>query len=89
MQKIILILLLVGSFAHAKDTCEDSDGGNNPKVKGIVLMTVGPKTQQFITREKDTCKDKNTLLEYVCDKQNHSVTEIVKCPNGCDEGVCK
>lgn len=86
MRTALICILFFSSLSFA-DSCEDSDGGNNPKVKGTTLMTVGPASQQFISREKDSCKDQKHLIEYYC-KDNHSVTMIVACPKNCAEGVC-
>jgi hypothetical protein len=93
MRATLISLLLFSSLSFSSagraESCQDSDGGSNPKVKGTVLMMVGPSSQQFITKETDACKDKNTLIEYYCDKENHSVTQIIHCQNGCDKGICK
>jgi hypothetical protein len=63
-------------------TCTDSDGGNNPYVKGTVMYN-----NQMYT---DTCSDPNTLIEYSCG--NGQIQKVVyPCePNfTCQDGACK
>jgi len=63
-------------------SCTDSDGGNNPYVKGTV--TLGSQTYT------DSCSTTNTLKEYYC-ANNQIQNYMVICPTGytCQDGACK
>ena len=62
--------------------CTDSDGGNNPYVKGTT--TLGSQTYT------DSCSTTNTLKEYYC-ANNQIQNYMVICPTGytCQDGACK
>ncbi len=64
-----------------KQTCFDSDGGQNFYVKGIV--TIGVNEGGF----SDFCLDSNQLIEYYC-SDNEANKIDYKCPNGCKDGAC-
>ena len=61
--------------------CVDSDGGNNPNIKGTV--TIGSQTYT------DICASGTTLKEHYC-SNNQLQTSVITCPTGsiCQNGVC-
>jgi hypothetical protein len=62
--------------------CTDSDGGNNPYVKGTVTLDSQTYT--------DSCSTINTLKEYYC-ANDQIQNYMVICPSGytCQDGACK
>jgi hypothetical protein len=71
-------------------TCTDSDGGNNPYVKGSLTYINNP---YGVLKEMDICEDNYTLEERVCNSQTDYTQNhiIVACPSGynCTDGACK
>jgi hypothetical protein len=65
--------------------CEDSDGGLNYDVKGVVSLT---KENNFKLEKKDNCRSRVTLREMSC-KDNQPETNLYDCAYGCDDGRCK
>jgi len=72
-------------------SCKESDGGLNYYQAGKTCL--GDKCK------KDTCLDKNVLLEYyikeeailkpgICSLYADIFSEKYKCPNGCSNGAC-
>lgn len=68
--------------------CVDSDGGQDPSVKGTISGDVPPGFET-----EDSCEGDN-LLETYCDSEDanddgYAGTVITTtCPNGCEEGRC-
>ena len=97
---LFIVYFLVGGYpslsGKAVDeislvTCEDSDGGDDPNVKGEVTETYLKDTS---SREKgsayfnDTCSYGNTLLERYCSLTNSATSKVYRCEKGCEDGAC-
>ncbi len=67
------------------ESCEDTDGGINPDVKGTVTDNKGRKST-------DSCHAAphvvGQLLEYFC-SESGSNGWTIDCPNYCEDGACK
>jgi hypothetical protein len=61
--------------------CTDTDGGNEPFVKGTV--TYGENVQV------DECLTSGYLNEYVCGSDDRVTAVGTNCLGGCENGVCK
>lgn len=82
---IILSLVLVGCNKQGITggtttalTCQDSDGGLNTDVKGIVYVEGKDYADACIT---------GLLIEYYCDG-NKLANQNIRCPNECSNGKC-
>jgi len=87
---VILSLVLVGcgdetaitggavAVDTAIGTCEDTDGGVNKDVKGIVSV----EDEDHV----DSCVA-GLLIEYSCDG-NKATNQNIRCPDGCKNGKC-
>jgi hypothetical protein len=64
-------------------TCIDTDGGNEPKVKGTVQYLEGNVTILKV----DECLG-TSLREWYCD-HGELQKAIVECSNGCANGACQ
>jgi len=61
--------------------CVDSDGGNNPLVKGMTST----KDMEY----NDYCfNGYKKLKEYYCDSRNNLKVKSYKCKDGCKDGAC-
>jgi len=60
--------------------CNDSDGGINLNLKGIV--------SQGTISFSDYCVGSNNLNEYYCENNTMSLVEWHHCPAGCKDGAC-
>lgn len=67
---------LLGDFLG---TCEDSDGGLNERVKGIVNAN-GESAE-------DECNSDKSLVEYYCENKQLKFN-FIPCPEYCREGKC-
>lgn len=69
--------------------CNDTDGGINPNVFGVVYYS-----NESLARNRhyrDTCStDRTRLSEWYCDRRGNAVNQIIDCPSGkvCDQGEC-
>lgn len=57
--------------------CEDSDGGKNQFVKGVVTGSL-----------QDYCRDEWTVLEYYCNEEGEVANETKICKYDCEDGRC-
>ena len=79
--------------SQSRVTCEDSDGGIEPKKKGTVTVTVrdiGKLNAVFSENEKDICQDGRILIESYCEA-NEPKRIDVDCGNShqrCANGRC-
>ena len=64
------------------NTCTDSDGGSDPKVKGV--------TRDSFINSTDSCDsaNPNSIIEYSCRPDNFVKREVLSCANGCRDGAC-
>jgi len=74
--------------------CYDSDDGSE-HIKGWTIGTTACVNQEECitsTRASDSCKDSETLNEYVCQNDSRGALRkyitFVECPNGCQDGAC-
>ena len=69
--------------------CNDSDGGNNPFLEGIVTTNIfinGISTPYFF---EDFCSNNNLLTEFYCNNETNSVNgNNHACEFGCSNGAC-
>ncbi|MCX8206004.1 MAG: hypothetical protein N3H30_02115 [Candidatus Micrarchaeota archaeon] len=65
------------------DTCEDNDGGLEPKVRGTT--TYGQTTRT------DSCYGETSVEEHYCPTQTSISTVVLECPSGyeCSDGSCR
>ncbi|MBN2518476.1 MAG: PKD domain-containing protein [Candidatus Altiarchaeota archaeon] len=71
-------------------SCMDSDGGNQPNIKGYVEIM---DADGMVFRYSDECSGglypgEENVAEFFC-VGNSVDGEPVLCPNGCEDGVCK
>ncbi len=64
--------------------CEDTDGGNNPNVRGKAIVYYSNGQKESLD---DKCPGLNFQTEYVCEG-NTPNTVNNKCTNACEKGVC-
>lgn len=73
---------------NTKPECNDSDGGDNYFVKGVVSLKQDGANQSG----NDYCVDNKTLVERKCqkDSSNRYLISMINfvCPNGCVDGAC-
>ena len=69
----------------AQKKCEDSDGGKNYTIKGIVTITNQTTASQ---KYEDGCFSDKGLYEYYCDNNGNIALETVSCEGVCLEGAC-
>ena len=69
---------VVGISVEKEEACEDTDGGIDPDVKGI--LHVGDMGYA------DACVS-GILIEYYCDG-NNKANQNIRCPNKCYNGKC-
>lgn len=87
----ILGNVIVDSSTRTIVTCEDSDNGKEPYVKGNTTQTYLEDTAY---RKKgteyfyDSCSYGDTMLEYFCTSTNYSAATVVHCEDGCKDGAC-
>jgi len=65
--------------------CTDSDGGNEPGIRGD---TRGYDDEWKVQGYVDECADDVNLREYSCTEDGQVRLHIVECPGGCAEGAC-
>lgn len=78
-------------------SCSDSDGGENYYVKGktngIAEYNNQPINGEDFCWPKDQYPDGEYIAEWFCKKSSdgkeYAVYLTTKCPNGCENGVCK
>ncbi len=72
------------------ENCTDSDGGKNYFVKGTVTQGAGssPDCCAVNLGNPDCYETSGYLAERFCDSQGNLNTEIVSCPNLCQNGAC-
>ena len=72
-------------------TCEETDGGDNPNVKGNVTQIYlkdTPYRKKGSIYFYDSCGYGNTLTEYYCSTKNYAGTKVYHCENGCKDSAC-
>ncbi len=86
--------------SDVRPTCTDTDGGNDPLVKGTITESRnedGPSGSDYcesvsnnqITYVEEGCSgDDCGLREFYCVSNIISSSVDVKCPDGCSDGVC-
>lgn len=62
--------------------CSDSDGGDQPGVRGRVKVVGESGVSQ------DTCCNRDHLTEYVC-VRDRKKSIFYRCADGCENGVCR
>lgn len=85
---VVAIFFVTGGFKQAAVTgvskCADSDGGIEYNVYGEVTY----RNSLY----KDSCVMVNSVKEYYCKLYTgtyYPTYVMHKCPNGCEDGVCK
>ncbi|MBT4823640.1 hypothetical protein HN695_04580 [Candidatus Woesearchaeota archaeon] len=66
--------------------CTDSDGGEEPTVKGVVKGGMSGSGAQGLV--SDSCLNGKTLKEYKCGSNGGVGYTTMECPNSCSEGRC-
>ncbi len=69
---------VIGTGSDKEQSCEDTDGGIVPDVKGI--LRIGDMDYA------DACVS-GILIEYYCDG-NQKANQNIRCPNKCLNGKC-
>jgi hypothetical protein len=68
------------------NVCQDSDGGNNPKVKGKISGAL----EEPNVKTEDYCLDSNTLIEAYCNGYKKGITlkHVCDADEICQDGAC-
>lgn len=66
-------------------TCQDTDSGNRPSVKGTLYFSYYGQVTGVYT---DQCTDTTHLTEYWCSSSSNWTTTQYWCLNGCSDGRC-
>src|SRR3989344_2111068 len=72
-------------------TCEETDGGDNPNIKGNVTQTYlkdTPYRKKGPVYFYDVCGYGDTITEYYCSTKNYAGTKVYHCEKGCKDGAC-
>lgn len=73
--------------APIKDICEDTDGGKDYFVKGIVFIYPEGTSKESGASISDGCNG-NFLTERYCNPDGSFGFETYTCAKGCEDGVC-
>jgi parallel beta-helix repeat protein len=70
-------------------TCNDSDGGNDPFLEGMVITNIPVNGIMTSFILEDTCSNtNNALTEFYCENETHLVQSNHECQNGCYNNAC-
>lgn len=95
MRTLIAFILVLGSQSAFAKYCKDTDKGQDAKVAGKIVYSLGDENclgdscyTQYM-KEHDRCLDAKTVLEFSCDKGLPVEKEIV-CSKAqvCRDGAC-
>ncbi|MFH1642666.1 MAG: hypothetical protein ABIC04_07270 [Nanoarchaeota archaeon] len=77
---------IVGKICGVKKDCIDSDGGQNPYVKGKISYNLLYE-EKYHYEYWDICSG-NKVFEGYCDSNDKAQRIYIDCPNGCEDGAC-
>lgn len=87
----VLVLMSAVTIAQPQWVCQDTDGGNNSAVQGLINLTLYADPSTSHGSHIDYCMDPNLLVEYWCNSNNtydFNGNSTIFCAYGCQGGIC-
>jgi hypothetical protein len=69
-------------------TCNDTDGGQDSSMKGIVTYTYTASGKTYDRVYRDACFFGKGVKEYYCDSSKRVRAIYLSCASGCELGAC-